>query len=137
MIDLTTHTEKSRELCLCTRLMRTRTRSDLQRSVYTHQQDVFFIPPPRAGGGAVRVSTPVSMGYSRVDPPSGSISCGTTMRGPSIFGRTQDAPQSVLHDAPDPHWYARPASIPSTVGRGNACPRRTVETVIWLYIFEQ
>ena len=28
--------------------------------IRTQQQDVFFIPPPRAGGGAVGVSTPVS-----------------------------------------------------------------------------
>ena len=27
---------------------------------HSHQQNVFFIPPPRAGGGAVGVSTPVS-----------------------------------------------------------------------------
>ena len=37
-----------------------------------HQQDVFFIPPPRAGGGAVGVSTPVSTAtlglIHRVDP---------------------------------------------------------------------
>ena len=40
--------------------------------IRTHQQDVFFIPPPRAGGGAVGVSTPVSMAtlglIHRVDP---------------------------------------------------------------------
>ena len=28
--------------------------------IHSHQQNVFFIPPPRAGGGAVGVSTPVS-----------------------------------------------------------------------------
>ena len=28
--------------------------------MHSHQQNVFFIPPPRAGGGAVGVSTPVS-----------------------------------------------------------------------------
>ena len=73
---------------------------------------------------------PCEHGNSRVDPPRGPISCGATTRGPSLFGRTHDAPQSLLHDEPDTHWYARPASIPSTVGRGNACPRRTVETII-------
>ena len=40
--------------------------------IRTHQQDVFFIPPPRAGGGALGVSTPVStptLGLiHRVDP---------------------------------------------------------------------
>ena len=28
--------------------------------IHSHQQDVFFIQPPRAGGGAVGASTPVS-----------------------------------------------------------------------------
>ena len=28
--------------------------------IHSHQQNVYFIPPPRAGGGAVGVSTPVS-----------------------------------------------------------------------------
>ena len=41
-----------------------------------------------------------------------------------------DAPESILNDAPDSHWHARPASIPSTVGRGHARSRRTVKTVI-------
>ena len=45
-----------------------------------------------------------------------------------------DAPQSVLHDAPDTHWHARPASLSSTVGRGNARSRRTVKTVISLIV---
>ena len=40
--------------------------------IHTHQQDVFFIPPPRAGGGAVGASTPVSTAtlglIHRVDP---------------------------------------------------------------------
>ena len=40
--------------------------------IHSHQQDVFFIPPPRAGGGAVGVSTPVSTAtlglIHRVDP---------------------------------------------------------------------
>ena len=40
--------------------------------IRTHQQDVFFIPPPRAGGGAVGASTPVSTAtlglIHRVDP---------------------------------------------------------------------
>ena len=40
--------------------------------IHSHQQDVFFIPPPRAGGGAVGASTPVStvtLGLiHRVDP---------------------------------------------------------------------
>ena len=40
--------------------------------IRTQQQDVFFIPPPRAGGGAVGVSTPVSTAtrglIHRVDP---------------------------------------------------------------------
>ena len=36
--------------------------------IHTQQQDVFFIPPPRAGGGALGAPTPVStatLGYSR------------------------------------------------------------------------
>ena len=40
--------------------------------IHTQQQDVFFIPPPRAGGGAVGASTPVSTAtlglIHRVDP---------------------------------------------------------------------
>ena len=40
--------------------------------IHSHQQDVFFIPPPRAGGGAVGASTPVSTAtlgmIHRVDP---------------------------------------------------------------------
>ena len=40
--------------------------------IHSHQQDVFFIPPPRTGGGAVGVSTPVSTAnlglIHRVDP---------------------------------------------------------------------
>ena len=40
--------------------------------IRTHQQDVFFIPPPRAGGGVVGASTPVSTAtlglIHRVDP---------------------------------------------------------------------
>ena len=40
--------------------------------IHSHQQDVFFIPPPRAGGAAVGVSTPVSTAtlglIHRVDP---------------------------------------------------------------------
>ena len=40
--------------------------------IHSHQQDVFFIPPPRAGDGAVGASTPVSTAtlglIHRVDP---------------------------------------------------------------------
>ena len=40
--------------------------------IHSQQQDVFFIPPPHAGGGAVGVSTPVSTAtlglIHRVDP---------------------------------------------------------------------
>ena len=40
--------------------------------IHSHQQDVFFIPPTRAGGGVVGVSTPVSTAtlglIHRVDP---------------------------------------------------------------------
>ena len=41
----------------------------------------------RAGG-----LNPCEHGNSRAHPPSGPISCGTTVRGPSLFGRTHDAP---------------------------------------------
>ena len=40
--------------------------------IRTHQQDVFFIPPPHAGGGVVGVSIPVSTAtlglIHKVDP---------------------------------------------------------------------
>ena len=98
--------------------------------IRTHQQDVFFIPPPRAGGGAVGVSTPVSTAtlglIHRVDP-----SLAMQLReDPASLAVCTTRLKSLLHNALDTHWYARPASIPSTVGGGNACPRRTVETVI-------
>ena len=47
---------------LYSRSTKIKTRSGLQRPeyVHSHHRDVYFIPPPRAGGGAVGASTPVS-----------------------------------------------------------------------------
>ena len=74
---------------------------------------------------------------SRAHPSSRSISRGTTARGPSLSGRTYYAPEGVLHDAFDTHWYARAASIPSAVGGSHASTGRTVETVIFICIYKQ
>ena len=64
----------------------------LAAGIHSQQQDVFFIPPPHAGGGTVGGINPREHGYSGDDPQSGPIFSGTAMRGPSLFGRTHDAP---------------------------------------------
>ena len=105
--------------------------------IRTHQQDVFFIPPPRAGGGAVGVSAPVSTAtlglIHRVDP--------------SLVVQLREDPASLTVCATHLKLYSTMRLIRTGMLGQLAAPQQweeamhaqdeKIETVIGLYVFEQ
>ena len=91
--------------------------------IHSHQQNVFFIPPAHAGGGAVGVSTPVStvpLGLiHHVDPLLAT-------QGSSLTDGTRHTPESTINHAPRAHRPAWSTCVLTTVGRGPAFSGRTV-----------
>ena len=69
-------------------------------------------PTPARCWRRVGVLYPCEHGNSRAHPSSRSISCGTAARGPSLFGRTNDAHYGVFYDAFDTHGNARTVGFP-------------------------
>ena len=68
--------------------------------IHSHHRDVYFIPPPRAGGGGVGASTPVStvpLGLiHHVDP----LLATQLREDPVLSGSSRYALESYVHHAP-------------------------------------
>ena len=94
--------------------------------IHSHQQNVYFIPPParrwwRRGG-----FSPSKHGTSGVDSSRSPITGDTTPRGPSLSGSTRHTPESTIHHAPRAHRPAWSACGLTTMGGGSAFSWRTV-----------
>ena len=87
----------------------------------TRHQDTYYIPPPRAVGGARGNSAPVSTAtlglIQRQDP-----SLAAQLRKDPASMMTQ-ATQNIQHHAPHQGWNVRPDGFPPTVEGSDAPPR--------------